>query len=116
MDRTDPSVRSYRTNRRQEFHTDGADIVGLLCLARARSGGESRIASSHAVSNEVLRRRPDLTEVLYEPFPWDRNDEQSEGEDPYFMLPVFHDVGGLPGSSSSAGTSGTPNGTPVPPA
>ena len=96
MDRTDPSVRSYRTNRRQEFHTDGADIVGLLCLARARSGGESRIASSHAVSNEVLRRRPDLTEVLYEPFPWDRNDEQSEGEDPYFMLPVFHDVGAMP--------------------
>ena len=94
--RTDPSVRFYRTNRRQEFHTDGADLVGLLCLAAARSGGESRIASSYAVYNEILRRRPDLSEVLYEPFPWDRNDEQSSDEDPYFMLPVISDVGGLP--------------------
>jgi len=94
--RTDPSVRFYRTNLRQDFHTDGADIVGLLCLEKAKSGGESRIASSHAVYNEILRRRPDLTETLYEPFPWDRNDEQSPGEDPYFMLPVFHDVSGMP--------------------
>ena len=94
--RSDPSVRLYRTNQRQDFHTDGADIVGLLCLEKAKSGGESRIASSHAVYNEILRRRPDLTEVLYEPFPWDRNDEQSAGEDPYFMLPVFNDVTGTP--------------------
>lgn len=94
--RTNPSVRFYRTNHRQDFHTDGADIVGLLCLAKAKSGGESRIASSDAVYNEILRRRPDLTEVLYEPFPWDRNDEQSPGEDPYFMLPVFNDVAGTP--------------------
>lgn len=94
--RTDPSVRFYRTNQRQDFHTDGADIVGLLCLEKAKSGGESRIASSYSVYNEILCRRPDLAEVLYEPFPWDRNDEQSAGEDPYFMLPVFHDVGGAP--------------------
>jgi len=94
--RADPSTRLYRTNQRQDFHTDGADIVGLLCLATARSGGESRIASSYAVYNEILRRRPDLTEVLYEPFPWDRNDEQSPGEDPYFSLPVFHDLGDFP--------------------
>jgi len=94
--RTDPSVRFYRTNQRQDFHTDGADIVGLLCLARSLSGGESRIASSYAVYNEILRRRPDLTDVLYEPFPWDRNDEQSAGDDPYFMLPVCNDVGDMP--------------------
>jgi hypothetical protein len=94
--RTDPSVRFYRTSQRQDFHTDGADIVGLLCLAKARTGGESRIASSYAVYNEILRRRPDLTEVLYAPFPWDRNDEQSAGDDPYFSLPVLHDVGDLP--------------------
>lgn len=94
--RHDPSVRFYRTNARQDFHTDGADLVGLLCLHRAAAGGESRIASSAAVYNEVLRRRPDLLEVLYQPFCWDRNDEQSPGEDPYFELPVIHDVGGLP--------------------
>ena len=94
--RTDPSVRLYRTRARQDFHTDGADLVGLLCLQRAASGGESRIASSATVYNELLRRRPDLVEVLYAPFYWDRNDEQSEGEDPFFALPVYSDVNGAP--------------------
>jgi len=94
--RTDPSVRLYRTRARQDFHTDGSDLVGLLCLQRAMSGGESRIASSATVYNELLRRRPDLIEVLYSPFFWDRNDEQSEGEDPFFALPVYSDVNGAP--------------------
>jgi len=94
--RTGPGVRLYQTRGRQDFHTDGSDIVGLLCLRRAKSGGESRIVSSFAVYNEILRRRPDLVEVLYEPMYWDRNDEQSAGEDPYFTLPVLNDVGGRP--------------------
>jgi len=94
--RTDPSVRMYRTRVRQDFHTDGADLVGLLCLQRAAAGGESRIASAAAVYNEMLRRRPDLVDVLYEPLYWDRNDEQSAGEDPFFALPVFSDVNGAP--------------------
>ena len=110
--RTDPSVRLYRTRQRQDFHTDGSDIVGLLCLTGARSGGESRIASSLGVHNEILRRRPDLLEVLYEPMHWDRNNEQSEGEAPFFSLPVFNDVAGAPGFSTSGGTSGTPSAIP----
>jgi hypothetical protein len=92
--RKDPSVRLYRTRGRQDFHTDGSEIVGLLCLERAKAGGESRIASSFAIYNEILRRRPDLIEVLYEPMYWDRNDEQSPGQDPFFALPVLNDVGG----------------------
>ena len=96
LPRTDPSVRFYRTRERQDFHTDGADLVGLLCLQGAASGGESRIASAAAVYNEMLRRRPDLVDVLYQPLHWDRNDEQSEGEDPFFTLPVFSDVNGTP--------------------
>ncbi len=94
--RTGPSVRLYRTRGRQDFHTDGSDIVGLLCLQRAKSGGESRIASSSAVYNEILRRRPDLIDVLYEPMYWDRNDEESTGEEPFFALPVLNDVAGTP--------------------
>ena len=96
VERVDPSVRFYRTNARQDFHTDGADLVGLLCLHRARSGGESRIASSGAVYNEMLRRRPDLLEVLYEPMWWDRNDEEPPGEDPFFALPPITDLDGQP--------------------
>ena len=34
--RTGPEVRLYRPRERQDFHTDGADIIGLLCLHSAR--------------------------------------------------------------------------------
>jgi hypothetical protein len=94
--RTDPSVRLYQTTQRQDFHTDGADIVGLLCLRRSLSGGESRIASAAAVYNRILMGRPDLLDVLYEPMYWDRNGEESPGEDPFFAMPVLNDVAGSP--------------------
>jgi hypothetical protein len=94
--RTDPTVRLYRTRQRQDFHTDGADLVGLLCLHRAKAGGESRIASSAAVYNEMLRRRPDLVDVMYEPMAWDRNGEESAGEPPFFRLAPFNDFNGSP--------------------
>ncbi len=96
LERTGPEVRRYRTRERQDFHTDGADIIGLLCLRTARRGGESKLASSYTVYNEILRRRPDLLEVLYEPMWWDRNGEESPGEPPAFALPVLHDVAGAP--------------------
>lgn len=53
-------TRLYRTRAELAFHTDGADIIGLLCLRTARSGGVSRICSSVRVYEEVRRRRPDL--------------------------------------------------------
>ncbi len=96
IERTGPEVRLYRTRQRQDFHTDGADIIGLLCLRTAAMGGESQLASSYAVYNEILHRRPDLLEVLYQPMWWDRNGEESPGEDPAFRLPAFHDVDGQP--------------------
>ena len=94
--RTGPEVRLYSTAQRQDFHTDGADVIGLLCLQRARRGGESRIVSAAAVYNEILARDPRLLDALYEPMYWDRNNEQSPGEAPFFQLPVLHDVDGRP--------------------
>jgi hypothetical protein len=94
--RTDPSVRLYQTRQRQDFHTDGADIVGLLCLQSAKHGGESRIASSATVYNRILTERPDLLEVLCQPMYWDRNGEERIGEDPCFALPVISETGGSP--------------------
>lgn len=91
-----PGVRKYRTNLRQDFHSDGSDLVGLLCLHPARSGGQSRIVSAHAVYNEMLRRAPHLVEVMYQPMPWDRNEEQSPGEPPFFELPPVMDIDGTP--------------------
>jgi len=90
LDIRDANVRYYQTNRRLEYHTDSVDIVGLLCLQTAKAGGESYIASSMTVYNEVLARRPDLLPALFEPFPTDRRGEVPEGMQPWFDIPIFN--------------------------
>jgi hypothetical protein len=90
LDIRDPNVRYYQTNRKLEYHTDSVDIVGLLCLQPAKAGGESYIASSMTVYNEILRRRPDLMPALFEPFPTDRRGEVPEGMKPWFDIPIYH--------------------------
>jgi hypothetical protein len=94
--RPGPGIRKYRTNLRQDFHSDGSDLVGLLCLQPAKTGGESKIASAHAVYNEMLRRAPQLVDVMHQPMPWDRNDEHSLGEAPFFELAPITDINGVP--------------------
>lgn len=78
-DKSDPFVRQYMTAQNIPFHCDAADAVGLLCLNKAKSGGESRIASSVAVFNEILKRRPDLAPRLFEPFLLDTRQEKATG-------------------------------------
>ncbi|HEX9182620.1 MAG TPA: TauD/TfdA family dioxygenase [Burkholderiales bacterium] len=90
LDIRDPRVRYYQTNRRLEYHTDSVDIVGLLCLRTAKAGGESYLASSMTVFNEVLARRPDLVPALFEPYPTDRRGEVPEGMRPWFDMPIYH--------------------------
>jgi hypothetical protein len=63
-DPKDHTVRLYKTRAEQIFHTDGADIIGLLCLKTAKAGGVSRICSSVHVYNEILARAPALTPLL----------------------------------------------------
>jgi len=90
LDVSDPNVRYYQTQRKLEYHTDSCDIVGLLCLNTARSGGESYIVSSMTLYNEVCRRRPDLVPALFQPYPTDRRGEVPEGMQPWFDMPIFH--------------------------
>jgi len=87
---TDPNVRIYQTHERQTFHTDSCDVVGLLCLRQARSGGDSLLVSSSTLYNEMLRRRPDLAAVLFEPVPTDRRGEVPAGMKPWFEIPVLN--------------------------
>jgi hypothetical protein len=67
-DPSDPDVRLYRTRAEQDFHTDGADVIGLLCLETSRTGGASRIVSSVRVYQAVCAARPDLAPLLLEPW------------------------------------------------
>ncbi len=58
-------ARGYHAGGAQRMHTDTCDIVSLLCLRAAKSGGISRIASAAAVHNRLLETRPDLAATLY---------------------------------------------------
>jgi hypothetical protein len=85
----DPAVRIYQTRERQTYHTDSSDVVCLLCLRPAKSGGLSSLVSSVTIFNEMRRRRPDLLRILFEPIETDRRGEALEGQKPYFKIPVF---------------------------
>ena len=85
----DPHVRIYQTRERQTFHTDSCDVVGLLCVNKARRGGLSALVSSTTIFNEMRRRRPDLLAHLFEPVATDRRGEVPPGMDPWFEIPVF---------------------------
>ena len=91
----DPNTRIYQTRERQTHHTDSCDVVGLLCLQTAKSGGLSSLVSSTTIFNEMRRRRPDLLNVLLEPIETDRRGEVPEGSEPYFNIPVFNYHDGL---------------------
>jgi hypothetical protein len=92
--KTNPKVRLYKTTKRQDFHADGSDIVGLFCLRRAKSGGLSQIVSSISIYNEFVRRRPDLVPLLFEPLTWDRAGEYLPGEKPYMKMPIAYVANG----------------------
>jgi len=72
-----------------EYHSDGADVIGLMCLRTAKSGGLSCVANVVAIHNELVRTRPDLAAALYEPVPYDFRGEQAPGSKPYYMFPCF---------------------------
>ena len=85
----DPNVRIYQTHERQTFHTDSCDIVALLCLQTARSGGRSALVSSTTLFKEMHRRRPDLAAVLFAPIATDRRGEVGPGQAAFFTIPVL---------------------------
>jgi hypothetical protein len=89
-DAGDPRTRIYQTNQRQGYHTDSADIVGLLCVRPARSGGRSSIASTVTAYNEVVAHRPDLIAALFEPVATDHRGEVPPGGRPWFSIPVLN--------------------------
>jgi hypothetical protein len=87
---TDPTARGNELGLiALDYHTDGSDLVGLMCLRKARSGGLSCVANVVAIHNALVETRPDLAAVLYEPLPWDFRGEQAPGKPGFYMKPVF---------------------------
>lgn len=88
--------RGYRSNAELRMHSDSDDIVGLLCIRKAKSGGISQLVSGTAVYNEILRTRPDLLEILIKGFRVHWNGEEAPGEPPVtdYRVPIFSEVDG----------------------
>ena len=88
---TGDKERYYTRGGALEFHMDPVDVVGLLCLRQARSGGASRIVSALAVHNAILAERPDLLELLCRGF---HNSRRAHGETTSpARVPVFAEGG-----------------------
>jgi hypothetical protein len=90
---SDHDVRLYKTRAELAFHTDGADIIGLLCLRGGRSGGVSRIASSPFVFNEIVRRRPDLAPLLLQTYQHHAHGQFGPSGPKTFGLPIVSQNG-----------------------
>ena len=71
------------------WHTDRSDVVGLLSVNTPARGGTSRVASAVAIHDEMIRRRPDVAEVLYEDLIRSRLGEEPGGAETTYALPVF---------------------------
>jgi hypothetical protein len=89
-DANDPNSRIYQTSARQTFHTDSADVVGLLCIRGAQEGGKSLLVSAMSIYNKMLDERPDLLPLLFDPIATDRRGEIPEGAKPFMEIPVLN--------------------------
>lgn len=94
----DPTARGYQTTSGLDLHTDGADIVGLLCLKQAPEGGENQLCSAVAVFNKVIEDNPAAAQHLLETeYCIDWRGEEQPGEKPYYKSRLLNrlDDGGI---------------------
>jgi len=77
-------TRVYETNAYLPYHTDPSDVVGLLCLRKARSGGLSSLVSAAAVYNQILERYPEYLALFYRPMYYAHLGEALPSRSPIF--------------------------------
>jgi alpha-ketoglutarate-dependent taurine dioxygenase len=85
-DSSNKETRVYETNLYLPYHTDPSDVVGLLCVRKAKSGGMSSLVSAAAIYNEIITRQPELLGIFYRPFCY-----AHLGEDKTSPIFSFHD-------------------------
>jgi hypothetical protein len=71
------------------YHSDGSDLVGLMCLQRPKSGGLSTVANALAIHNDLVRESPELASELYKPQPYDFRGAEPKGARRWYEMPVF---------------------------
>lgn len=86
--------RGYNTNSKLDFHSDGSDIVGLICIKQAKEGGDSMVTSSIRAFQVMKAERPDLAERLFDLYVFSRQGEQASDETPYYRASIFGEKNG----------------------
>ncbi|MEC9091601.1 MAG: TauD/TfdA family dioxygenase [Planctomycetota bacterium] len=86
---SDPRTRGPNTRKKLSFHTDRCDVIGFLCLKPAKRGGENQVVSSVALYNAILQQRPELLEVLCEPYYYQRHNVDVGNDQQYIQQPIF---------------------------
>jgi len=95
-------VRGYRTNSFLLFHSDRADVVGLLCLNEAKEGGVSSLVSTMSIHNEILKNHPEYLEPLYKGLLYVNVEEG--GDYSQWRVPIFSVHQGVLSSRCSRNT------------
>ena len=85
----DPRTRGPNTRKKLSFHTDRCDVIGFLCVRQAKDGGENHLVSSAALYNRIAEERPDLLNVLMQPYPYQRHNVDRGNETAYCYQPIF---------------------------
>ena len=87
----DHTSRGYMSNKHLPFHSDGADIVGLLCLGVPATGGTSVLVSATHIYNTIVQEAPRHLQRLKRGFFHHRRGQHTPGESPVssHRIPVF---------------------------
>lgn len=86
--------RYYTAGGPIEVHMDPVDVTGLLCLRKAKRGGESWIMSSMMIRNIMLDECPDLLDVLYQGYYYGSTQPGTDQSRTPHRLPVYADHDG----------------------
>lgn len=85
----DARARGPNTSKGLHFHCDRCDVIGFMCINQAKSGGENYLVSSVTVHNEILKRRPDLLEELYQTWYYKTHNVDVANDEPWCRQPIF---------------------------
>jgi len=109
-DLNNKATRVYETNAYLPYHTDPSDVVGLLCLRKAKNGGLSSLVSSASVYNKLLADHSEFLALFYRPMYYAHLGKNEPGLSPIFSynegklscrylrqyIELGHEVMGLP--------------------
>jgi hypothetical protein len=91
------SGRVYGTSTMASLHSDRIDFLTLLCINKAKSGGENVFVSTLKAWELIEAERPDILALLKRGYPQHRMGEEPEGCAPVtpYRVPVFGEAAGL---------------------